>query len=83
MKDILRPKALHVHLFKRYVPMPESDGGADFSLVRLDGFDKPACRLHGAMNKVSDTPPGFWRCIATAGAKTNGCRAGCMEERDA
>jgi hypothetical protein len=62
---------------KNYKPMPETDGGADFSLVRFDEWGKPTCLQHGAMNKVSEV---FWRCIATAGAKYNPCRAGCMEE---
>jgi hypothetical protein len=65
---------------KRYVPMPEDNGGADFDLVEYDKNGKPRCKLHGAMNKVSPSPPGFWRCVTTAGAKFNPCRAGCMEE---
>lgn len=59
-----------------YVPMPESDGGADFSLVYMDAWGKPTCWKHGAMNKVSEV---FWRCITTSGAKHNPCRAGCAD----
>lgn len=68
-----------------YVPMDDSDdkGGSDFSLVTLDKkWGKPSCVHHGAMNKVSPSPPGLWRCITTAGPKVNGCRAGCREEQD-
>lgn len=62
-----------------YVPMGDGGkGGADFSLVRVrDG--KPECVRHGAMNKVSPSPPGYWRCITTSGPKSNGCRAACEE----
>lgn len=68
----------------RYVPMEDDGkGGADYTLVTLDErFGKPACVLHGAMNKVSPSPPGLWRCITTAGPKINGCRAACMERKD-
>lgn len=64
-----------------YVPLEdEGKGGADFSLVTIERrCFKPACRLHGAMNKVSESPPGIWRCITTAGPKVNGCRAACRE----
>lgn len=55
-----------------YEPMPETDGGADFSLVTFD--PKPRCVLHGAMNKVTPSPPGFWRCVHSWS-----CRAGCQE----
>lgn len=65
-----------------YAPMDDDDkGGADFTLVELDRWNKPSCVLHGAMNKVSPSPPGLWRCVTTAGPKTNGCRAACMERR--
>jgi hypothetical protein len=57
----------------------DGKGGADFTIVRLDRWGKPSCALHGAMNKVSPSPPGLWRCITTAGPKNNGCRAACME----
>ena len=56
-------------------PLPATDGGAAWELVELrDG--KPACKRHGAMNKVSPSPPeggGFWRCLQER------CRAGCRE----
>ena len=58
----------------RYQPMPDTDGGANWDLVAIGDDGKPSCRLHGAMNKVSPTPPGFWRCLTTGT-----CRAGCME----
>lgn len=65
-----------------YVPMDDdAPGGADFTLVEFDRWGKPSCVNHGAMNKVSPSPPGLWRCITTAGAKINGCRAACMERR--
>ena len=39
-----------------YEPLPATDGGAAWELVELrDG--KPACKRHGAMNKVSPSPP--------------------------
>ena len=61
---------------------------ADFNLVILkDGT--PHCKIHGAMNKI--TEDGIWRCITVAGyiKKINGnniskihretiCRAGCQ-----
>lgn len=66
-----------------YYEMPQEQGGADFSLVRVVD-NKPFCiagergsYLHGAMNKVTPSPPdgpGFWRCIASWK-----CRAGCQE----
>lgn len=59
-----------------YAPMPESDGGADFALVKIATDGKPRCMKHGAMNKVSEL---FWRCITTSGPKHNPCRAGCQE----
>lgn len=63
-----------------YVPLADQEkGGGDFSLVTLDAFGKPSCRLHGAMNKVSPAPANYWRCITTSGAKVNGCRAACQE----
>lgn len=55
-------------------PLPETDGGASFDLVKLDAFGKPSCVNHGAMNKVSESPPGFWRCL-----HLSRCRAGCRE----
>lgn len=64
---------------RAYYPMPPDNGGADFSLVEIGDLGKPSCKHHGAMNKVSPSPPGFWRCVATAGPKINPCRAGCME----
>jgi hypothetical protein len=70
---------------KTYIPLPvDEKGGADFNLVVLKRDEvTPHCVEHGAMNKVSPSPPeggGFWRCIALAGPKKNPCRAGCMEE---
>jgi len=45
---------------------------ADFGLVEIvEG--KPSCRVHGAMNKVSQV---YWRCLWNFGS----CRAGCREE---
>lgn len=67
---------------RKYVSLPSSEGGADISLVITEeglNLGKPTCVLHGAMNKVSPSPPGYWRCITTSGAKFNPCRAGCME----
>lgn len=58
----------------RYHPMPDTDGGADYNLVTLDQHGKPSCRSHGAMNKVSPGPEGWWRCL-----HLSGCRAGCAE----
>lgn len=63
----------------RYSAMPETDGGADFTLVSFDKRGKPSCVHHGAMSKVSEI---FWRCITTAGPKFNPCRAGCQESED-
>lgn len=64
---------------RQYVPMPPENGGGDFTLVAFGADGKPRCIEHGAMNKVSPSPPGYWRCISTSGAKHNPCRAGCME----
>ena len=64
---------------KRYAPLPDDNGGANFDLIGVDTYGKPRCKLHGAMNKVSPSPPGFWRCIALSGVKFNPCRAGCQE----
>jgi hypothetical protein len=55
---------------------------ANFELVELkkdiDNRITPHCKLHGAMNKVSDT--GLWRCISTwKEGQDNACRAGCVE----
>jgi hypothetical protein len=66
---------------ERYIPMPDTEGGADFALVEPGDLGKPSCVLHGAMNKVSPSPPGYWRCVTTAGPKVNSCRAGCMERQ--
>lgn len=66
------------NIVRAYGPMPETDGGADFMKVRVGLCKKPECREHGAMNKVSPGPAGFWRCLTGLG----GCRAGCMEVRD-
>ena len=57
-----------------YEAMPDANGGADLSRVTTDSFGKPACTLHGAMNKVTPSPPGWWRCL-----HISGCRAGCAE----
>lgn len=59
-----------------YYSMPQTDGGADFDLILIGIDGLPRCIEHGAMNKVSPTPPGLWRCLAD-GAGT--CRAGCQE----
>ncbi|MCP3949447.1 hypothetical protein [Herbaspirillum sp.] len=68
MTDLF-PEHRQIH----YGPMPDTDGGADYSLVELVNA-KPSCKTHGAMNKVTPTPPGYWRCL------TDGhCRAGCQE----
>lgn len=62
-----------------FVALPDDNGGADLDLVRFDGlYGTPRCRLHGAMNRVSDEAR-YWRCIALAGPKHNPCRAGCRE----
>jgi hypothetical protein len=57
-----------------YEPMPDTDGGADYTLVELDQYGKPSCTRHGAMNKVTPSPPGYWRCL-----HISGCRAGAQE----
>lgn len=44
--------------------------GADFSLVDIGRDEKPVCKVHGAMNRVSSY---YWRCLAD-------CRAGCREQ---
>lgn len=68
---------------QRFEPMPDDDG--DFSLVTFDAAGKPSCVKHGAMNKLSPSPPegtGTWRCITTNGGyrgQGGGCRAGCRE----
>lgn len=59
--------------------MPADNGGGDLTLVTLDQFGKPSCRLHGAMNKVAPAPANYWRCITTSSAKSNPCRAACAE----
>lgn len=57
-----------------YVAMDDQGkGGADFSLVGSDQWGKPSCARHGAMNKVTPSPPGLWRCLQGT------CRAGCQE----
>lgn len=70
-----------VKLHRTFEPMPDDNGGSDFDLVFIaDG--KPSCLEHGAMNKVSPSPPdggGYWRCITASGPKRNPCRAGCRE----
>lgn len=57
-----------------FKPLPETDGGGDWSLVRLGVDCKPECVKHGAMNKVS--PDGIWRCITTTGTNGKRCNAG-------
>ena len=61
--------------FRTYRPMADqTKGGADFSLVTLDQWGKPSCRIHGAMNKVSPSERGgMWRCLQGQ------CRAGCID----
>lgn len=59
----------------RFVALPESEGGADFSLVKTDKDGKPRCSVHGAMNKVSPPPEAYWRCLGGL----DRCPAGCME----
>ncbi len=62
-----------------YEPFDNSNGGADFSLVVLDSYFKPACKEHGAMNKVSSTTSGgLWRCLRSKSSPK--CRAGCKEK---
>lgn len=58
-----------------YVPLPHTEGGADFSLVSIGDDGKPRCREHGAMNKVSPPPQAYWRCLGGLAR----CPAGCME----
>lgn len=58
---------------RAYESLPATDGGADANLVTLVD-DKPHCTLHGAMNKVSPSPPGIWRCVHSWS-----CRAGVKE----
>ena len=75
---------------------------ADITLVELRddgniGRLTPHCKVHGAMNKVSEA--GYWRCITrayeagvwltdekgkryTKKISGNNCRAGCIEVRD-
>jgi hypothetical protein len=54
-----------------------SAGASDFDLVTFDRWGKPTCRIHGAMNKVSPSPPGTWRCLGGLAR----CPAGCQEAR--
>jgi len=83
---LLHPPVAPVSPAKVYVPIVETDdfrahsadtnsGGSDFSLVVMDRYGKPACRDHGAMNKVSPSPPGIWRCPGGLAR----CPAGCQE----
>jgi hypothetical protein len=79
---------------KTYIPIDDNEkGGADFSLVVIGDMGKPACKDHGAMNKISEYPPGYWRCITLSGLgqdykgkkttpdgnRPNPCRAACRE----
>lgn len=70
------------------------DPTSDFSLVHLKSdcpgtMETPHCKLHGAMNKI--TEDGIWRCITVAGFeritvgnsiaekhRENICRAACL-----
>lgn len=66
------PGAMYI---PKYIAIEDqSNGGADFTLVEPDKNGKPSCREHGAMNKVTPSPPGFWRCIHSWS-----CRAACRE----
>lgn len=54
---------------------------ANFELVIIKN-GTPHCKLHGAMNKVSqhEDGGGYWRCIAVVSDKKEGiCRAGCVQ----
>ena len=55
---------------------------SNINLVYIDEkSNTPHCKIHGAMNKVTDT--GIWRCIRAISLKTgkceDDCRAGCQE----
>ena len=59
------------------------DGNSNFELVKLNkNFDSdrltPHCKIHGAMNKVSDK--GIWRCLRSH--TEIDCRAGCIEAEE-
>jgi len=56
------------------------DNNTNFESVELkrmyngDNTQKPYCKKHGAMNKVSKFENGgYWRCLY------NNCRTGCIE----
>lgn len=57
------------------------DGSEDFSLVEIKD-NRPTCKIHGAMNKVSKD---IWRCITQYGRTDEGkfidriCNACCLE----
>jgi hypothetical protein len=57
--------------------LPADNGGADLTLVTPGPDGKPACVVHGAMNKVS--ADGIWRCITTTGTNGRRCDAGALE----
>lgn len=59
----------------RYVALPQTHGGSDFSLVKIDKWGKPRCSEHGAMNKVGPAPHALWRCLGGL----DRCPAGCIE----
>lgn len=50
-----------------FIPMPKDrkdlDGSEDFTLVQFKD-ERPLCKIHGAMNKVSKE---VWRCLAQYG----------------
>ena len=56
-------------------PLAAEHGGADLTFVYVGADGKPWCREHGALNKVSPSPPGIWRCL---GGLVR-CPAGCQE----
>lgn len=71
------------------------DGNSNFDLIELEdsgntGILTPHCKLHGAMNKVSEE--GIWRCLRAESNKDyeklwtdeleRDCRAGCVEYED-
>lgn len=74
-----------------------NDPSSNFSLVELkeySGVLYPSCKIHGAMNKVTDGEEGIWRCLSvhsrtkikignSIGYKENDtvCRAACKQKK--
>ena len=70
---------------KQFIEIPKDrkdlDGSEDFSLVEIKD-NRPTCKTHGAMNKVSKD---IWRCLTLYGRTKEGkfidrvCNACCLE----